>query len=111
MKIPTPPEPFSFLIQNSLYSAAFPIIVLTKFPLNLVSCTQQISNDIYLIITTISPCLPVRIPTFTRQACQFAFLLFCVMSLDDGLTSYSCENNPTVCVSFSLKSYSPVYTV
>ena len=41
-KIPTSPKPFSFPIQQSLYSSTFLLIILTNFPLNLVSCTQQI---------------------------------------------------------------------
>ena len=46
-KIPTLPKSFwFFLIQISLYYAAFPLIILTDFPLNLVSCTQQMSADL-----------------------------------------------------------------
>ena len=39
-KVPTPLKPFSFPILNSLYSAPLPLI-LTDFPLNVVSCTQK----------------------------------------------------------------------
>lgn len=40
---------FSFPIQKSLYSAAYPLIILT-FPLNLLSCMQQMLTDLPSII-------------------------------------------------------------
>ena len=48
------PNPFSFPIQNSLYSATFPLINLSYFPLNLDFCTQQMSSDWHSNISTVS---------------------------------------------------------
>ena len=55
------PKPFSFFIQKSLYSAAFPLIILTNLHLNLVYFTQQVPTDLRSNIFTIFPGLPVRI--------------------------------------------------
>ena len=67
-KIPTLPKSFwFFLIQISLYNAAFPLIILTDFPLNLVSCTQQMSADLHSKISSISPEPSLRVPTYTLQ--------------------------------------------
>ena len=45
-KILTSPKLFSFPIHSSLYCAVFPLIILTEFPLYLVSSKQQMSTDL-----------------------------------------------------------------
>ena len=69
-KIPSPPKPFLFPIQNSLHSAAFPLINVTEFPQNQAFCTQEMSTVLIFKcsnISTIFPDLPQRVPTFTLQ--------------------------------------------
>ena len=73
----TRPKPFSFPIQKSLYPAAFPLIILIDFPLNLLSCscTQQMSTYLHSNISTISLDLSLRVPTFKLQTHKCTNLL------------------------------------
>ena len=72
-KIPTP-KPWSFPILNSFYSIAFQLTTLIGFPLNLISSTQQMSTE-RSNISSISPDLPLRVPTFTMQTSKSPNLL------------------------------------
>lgn len=58
-----------------LYSAAFSLVILTDIPLNLVSCTQQISTDLCSSISKISPNSPLKTPTLTLQTWRSTSLL------------------------------------
>ena len=66
-KIPSAPKPIPFSIQSSLYCAAFPLIIFTDFPLNLVSSKQQMPTDLCPNIPASSPELALRVPTFTMK--------------------------------------------
>ena len=48
-----PSFPRVFPIQNNLYSAVFSPIILFDFPLNLVSCTRQMSTELHSNISII----------------------------------------------------------
>ena len=65
-KVPIHPKPFSFHVQNSLYSA-IPLTTPTDCCLNLVSCTTQMPSELHSNISTISPDLPLRVLTLTMQ--------------------------------------------
>ena len=71
----SPPKPSPFSIHSSLYRAAFPLIILTDLPLNLVSSKQQMSTDLCSNIPTSSPELPLRVPTFALKTRKSANLL------------------------------------
>ena len=74
-KIPSPSKPSPFSIKSSLYYDAFPLIILTDFPLNLVPSKQQMSIELCPNIPTSSPELPLRVPTFAMKTRKSTNLL------------------------------------
>lgn len=94
-KIPNPPKPTSFSIQNILHCAALSLIILTAFLLNLVSCTQQVSIALCSIFSE----LPLKL-TFQIM-----------MWLDDSLIRPIFNTSPAMLGIFTLKDCNSVYAV
>ena len=73
--ISPPPKSFPFPIHSNLNCAAFPLVILTYFSLNLVSSKQEMSTDLCSNISRSSPQLPLRVPTFALKTCKSTNLL------------------------------------
>ena len=73
--MPIPPKPYSVPNKNSLYCAAFPVIILTHFSPNVVPCTQKISVDLRFNISKTSPDLPLRVLTLCCTKYQINFII------------------------------------
>ena len=109
-KILSPPKPIPFSIHSSLCCAAFPLIILADFPLNLVSSKQQMSTDLYSNIPTSSPELPPEFHICSENS-QIYKLTFYDWSLNDSVTRPSSDISLTMYYIFTLESFSPIYAV
>ena len=83
--ISPPPKSFPFPIHSNLNCAAFPLVILTYFSLNLVSSKQEMSTDLCSNISRSSPQLPLRVPTFALKTCKSTNLLSSRLDLHIGL--------------------------
>lgn len=103
-KVPIHPKPFSFHVQNSLYSA-IPLTTPTDCCLNLVSCTTQMPSELRSNISTISPDLPLRVLTLTMQThkSRNSFSWWC----SPWMITLKSNNSPTMYGIFSLKCSYP----